>query len=339
MPDSFFTLSPADRLDALQVAVSKSGKPAHLLEKDIWVVWSLSALFESRFASDLVFKGGTSLSKGYAAIERFSEDVDVTYDIYAIAPDLVSSASDGLPPSRSQADRWTKEIRGRLEKWVRDTVSPTVEQRLQKDEMTARISSHKDKLVITYEPHAAGTGYVRPEVLLEFGARSTGEPAEERSVTCDAASYLPDVTFPSSTPRVMRPERTFWEKATAIHVFCKGGGFRNADRFSRHWYDVSSLDTAGFVETAVADRVLAEHVARHKSFFFREKGEGGEVIDYEDAVSGGLQLVPTGAAHDRLALDYDGMISDGLVLEQTPEFSVLVAHCRAIQDRANKVTS
>ncbi len=87
MPDAFFALSPADRRDALEVAAGRSGRAVHLLEKDVWVVWTLNALFESDFADHLVFKGGTSLSKAYQAIGRFSEDVDLTYDIRAIAPE------------------------------------------------------------------------------------------------------------------------------------------------------------------------------------------------------------------------------------------------------------
>ena len=71
MPEAYFDLSPKDRYDALEVAASRSGKPAHLLEKDTWVVWTLRALFDAPFAQDIVFKGGTSLSKGYQAIERF----------------------------------------------------------------------------------------------------------------------------------------------------------------------------------------------------------------------------------------------------------------------------
>jgi hypothetical protein len=86
MPERFFSLSPEDRGDALAVAASHSGRPAYLLKKDAWVVWTLGALFASPFAKDLIFKGGTSLSKAYHVIERFSEDIDVTYDIRAIAP-------------------------------------------------------------------------------------------------------------------------------------------------------------------------------------------------------------------------------------------------------------
>ncbi len=191
MPDPFFDLSPQDRRDALQVAASRSGRPPHLLEKDIWVVWALRALFNAPFARQIVLKGGTSLSKGYQAIDRFSEDVDLTYDIRAIAPDLVPSDSDGLPPTRSQVQRWTKTIRERLELWLRDTVSPMLTQRLKDEGMSARVTAKADVARIEYEALSEGSGYVRPVVLLEFGARSTGEPFEPRSVTCDAAAHPP----------------------------------------------------------------------------------------------------------------------------------------------------
>jgi len=82
MAEVFFHLSANDRRDALEVAASVSGRPVHLLEKDVWAVWSLATLFASPFAEHLVFKGGTSLSKGYGVIQRFSEDIDLTYDIY-----------------------------------------------------------------------------------------------------------------------------------------------------------------------------------------------------------------------------------------------------------------
>jgi len=141
VPDPFFELSAQDRRDALQVAASRSGRPLHLLEKDIWVVWTLKALFDAPFARQIVLKGGTSLSKGYQAIDRFSEDVDLTYDIRAIAPDFVPSDSDGLPPTRSQVQRWTRTIRERLELWLRDTVSPMLTYPLKDEGMSARVTA------------------------------------------------------------------------------------------------------------------------------------------------------------------------------------------------------
>jgi predicted nucleotidyltransferase component of viral defense system len=79
MADRFLNLTDVERRDALAVAASNSGRPVHLLEKDVWVVWCLRALFESPLGEHLVFKGGTSLSKVYGAIRRFSEDVDLTH--------------------------------------------------------------------------------------------------------------------------------------------------------------------------------------------------------------------------------------------------------------------
>jgi predicted nucleotidyltransferase component of viral defense system len=96
-------LSAVDRRDALEVVESSSSHKANLLEKDIWVVATLNALFNAPFSSHLIFKGGTSLSKVWRAIRRFSEDIDVTYDIRAFAPNLVAGSSDeALPPTRSQ---------------------------------------------------------------------------------------------------------------------------------------------------------------------------------------------------------------------------------------------
>ena len=97
----------------------------------------------------------------------------------------------------------------------------------------------------------------------------------------------------------MRAERTFWEKATAIHVFCAQGAFRGGDRFARHWHDLTRLDAAGFAEAAIADKALAHAVADHKSVFFAEKNIHGVVIDYHAAVAGGLQLVGLGAQCER----------------------------------------
>jgi hypothetical protein len=86
------------------------------------------------------------------------------------------------------------------------------------------VAAEGTNIYIDYDPLAAGTDYVPPRVKIEFGARSTGEPFEERQITCDAAEYLPDLEFPSAKPRVMLPKRTFWEKAAAVHVFCADSG-------------------------------------------------------------------------------------------------------------------
>jgi hypothetical protein len=233
MNELFLSLESADRADALAVAASRSGRPPHVLEKDVWVVWTLEQLFDSTFAEHLVFKGGTSLSKAYRAILRFSEDIDVTYDIRAIAPDLVDPASaNPLPPSRSQARKWTDKINDRLSAWVAETALPHLNAKISVAGVSAQARAEADCIYLEYTTSAQGYGYVAPRIKVEFGARSTGEPAEAHRIGCDAAEYLPDVLFPSTRALVMRVERTFWEKATAIHVFCLQGEV--AERQARH---------------------------------------------------------------------------------------------------------
>lgn len=334
MADAFLSLAAADRREVLGVAADRSGRPAHLLEKDAWVVWALAALYGSPLGEHLVFKGGTSLSKAYAVIRRFSEDVDLTYDIRALAPDLVGGNGEALPKTRSEEKRWSSEVRKRLPEWVAGTAQPTIANALASEGLAAAIRVEDDKLFIDYEATATGSGYVAPSVMLEFGARSTGEPASLRDVVCDASGLVEDVVFPTARPRVMHAERTFWEKATAIHVFCLQERLRG-HRFARHWHDVARLDEAGFAAAAFADRELANAVARHKAMFFAEKAADRSPIDYAAAANGGLQLVPAGDGAKALEEDYARMVEDGLLLEDAEPFETLMERCAEIAARAN----
>ncbi|AEG07536.1 Domain of unknown function DUF1814 (plasmid) [Sinorhizobium meliloti BL225C] len=292
MADRFLALPKDDRREALAVAAARTGRPIHLLEKDVWVVWTLETLYSSKLGEHLVFKGGTSLSKAYGAIRRFSEDIDLTYDIRALAPDLVGDNDEALPKTRSEEKRWTSEVRKRLPVWVAESVEPVIAAAVRGQSLPARIRIAGDTLYLDYEAVSSGSGYVAPSVMLEFGARSTGEPASIRDVGCDGG-HVDGVEFPKASPRVMHAERTFWEKATAIHVFCLQERLRG-DRFARHWHDVFRLDDAGFADKAFAERQLAHAVAKHKSMFFAEKAADRSPIDYAAAVDGDLVLTPSG---------------------------------------------
>src|ERR1700733_8604726 len=210
MAENYLTLSREDRLAALGVAATASGRPVHLLEKDIYVVWAIDGLFSSEFGNHLVFKGGTSLSKAYDVIARFSEDVDVTYDVRKLIPELVGDGA-AIPISNSQVKPWRDAIDEKLPVWVRDAALPAINKHVAADGVDVKVAADGAKIYIDYDPLATGTGYVSPRVTLEFGARSTGEPCEERQITCNAAAHLPELEFPAAKPRVMLPKRTFWE--------------------------------------------------------------------------------------------------------------------------------
>ena len=327
-------VSVAERRDALEVAERRSGQKIYLLEKDTWVVATLRVLFEAPFGRHLVFKGGTSLSKVWQAIRRFSEDIDITYDIRGFAPDLVVGGDhEALPPTRSQERRWTRAIRPRLAEWVREVACPLVAEELGRTGFPARVRAEGERLYVAYEPLFIPLGPMRPDVQVDFGARSTGEPHTVRTVVCDAAPHLPDFAFPEARPAVMLAERTFWEKATSMHVYCLQGRVRGK-RWSRHWHDLVRLDDAGVAARALSDRELALSVARHKAMFFRENDSNRQRIDYHAAVSGNLRLVPAGQAQEALADDYASMLSIGMLLDEEEPFDTLMQRCALMEERA-----
>jgi hypothetical protein len=302
-----------------------------LLEKDIWVVWAVGGLFSSAFGEHLVFKGGTSLSKAYDVIRRFSEDVDLTYDVRQLIPEL--AGSDPIPKSNSQADKWVKAINEKLAAWVQNEALPIISRHVTATSVDVNVIVDGTKIYVDYDPLAKGTGYVPPRVTLEFGARSTGEPAEKRAIKCEAASHLPELEFPTATPNVMLPKRTFLEKATAVHVYCARA--TQGDRYSRHWHDLVRLDDAGYAQAAFDDRALAKEVAEFKSRFFRAKDSAGNPIDYIAAISGSLRLVPDAAALKTLEADYKKMADDGILLGDVEPFADLIKRCADLQRRAN----
>lgn len=338
MPESWFELSSADQSEALEVAAGRSGRPAHLLEKDIWVVWALAAIYASPLGRTLTFKGGTSLSKVHKVIDRFSEDIDLTYDIRELVPDLLRDGNP-IPASASQEKKITSAVRSRLPQWIEKTVQPVIEQALVASGLQAELSlagKDCDKLIITYPATKKGTGYAAATIQLEFGARATGEPHQRHHVACDIAPLIDGVTFPTAQPLVMAAERTFWEKATAAHVYCLQGRLRG-ERYSRHWYDLAALAKTAHFDSAASDHQLARQVAEHKSMFFAEKDANGGKVDYYQATSGELRLIPQGPSLDALEKDYAAMLEDGLLAFEQPTFDAVMASCAASQDKINRL--
>ena len=133
----------------------------------------------------------------------------------------------------------------------------------------------------------------------------------------------------------MLAECTFWEKATAIHVFCRQAR-TSWHRLSRHWYDLVQLDRTEYGERALNRHDIALGVAQRKAMFYRANDHSGNVIDYEAAVSGGLQLVPNNCARTALSADYAQMADGGLLPADAESFDTLMDRCADIQARANR---
>lgn len=191
-------------------------------------------------------------------------------------------------------------------------------------------------IYISYPSLISATGYIQPEVKLEFSPCASREQSLAIPVKCELAPYAGTLALPSATPQMMLAERTFWEKVEAIHAFCKRGTIHRGG-FARHAYDLAQLETAGVAGKAVADKSLVEAVAKHMALFYRpQKDRDGRPIDFLETVKiGGLELVPCGQALKALENDYREMVDSGMIYGSAKPFDELMEICAKIERLVN----
>ena len=328
-------MRPTDRAMAFEQAAIRKGVGAPLIiEKDFWVCWVLREVFSTRKFPAPLFKGGTSLSKAYGLIDRFSEDIDLVIDRHAIG---FEGTNDPAEQSGSNAQRRALELLA--DKCVH-TVQGTILKALQAQFAQALGSEHwtlgvdsaeSQTLLFSYPPalklnELAGMGYLRPVIRLEFGCRGDVWPTEQRSIHPYLADYFPDLfEEPSFTLPVLAPPRTFWEKATLLHAAANSD--KPVDRLSRHYYDVSRLyRLQGSV--ICEDHSLLAEVVRHKKVFFRSAS-----ANYETAVPGTLRLVPGKELEAHLRKDWREM--QEMLFGVAPTFDNVLKDVQEIEDLIN----
>lgn len=335
MAQRFLDLGREDRADILQALASRLGRTALVLEKDVWVCWTLESLFALRGRRAMAFKGGTALSKVYGAIARFSEDLDITIDCRGlVAPfDPFSGTASG-----SSRKKYGKALSAAMVRHVREVLEPQLATELKRQfQGTCHIELEDgaEKLRVRYEsalPPSAG--YLERSVLVEFGGRNSLEPSEPRTLRAYMSGQADDLEFPVASVTVLRPERTFWEKATLIHVECMRSELKaGKDRLSRHWYDLAMLADHDIGQRALSDRALLADVVRFKSVYYRNTH-----ASYEDCIDGRLRLTPDPAMAVGLRSDFEQMVASGMFEGQPPLFEDIMARLqrleKAINDRA-----
>ncbi len=256
--DDVARMEPGDRRDVFTEAAARRGNISPgVMEKDFWVCWTLRHIFALGPApAQLIFKGGTSLSKVYGVIERFSEDIDLSLSREDLG--FVGELDPYKAPSNKKKAQLVDAIVERCREVIVSDLLPKLHARFESilgpgDTATPWALSPDDKdpqtLRFTYPAGIAAGGegapnpYVRRVVLLELGARSDHWPAEDRAVRPYAAEVMPEVFKQADCPvRSLSAERTFWEKATLLHAEAhRPAGKPIGDRLSRHYYDVAKL--------------------------------------------------------------------------------------------------
>ena len=329
----YFDLSLAEQAELLHGLAPVLGRRAEILEKDIWLCQTLGILFALPHRKPMAFKGGTSLSKVYQAIERFSEDIDVTIDYRSLAtdvPDLV-----GL--SNTQRKKLSDALKVALAKHVTEELVPALRdalaQALPAHEFALEVSDDAEKLWLYYPSAVENTdAYLRPSMLIEFGGRNATLPQDSVTIVPDVAAHVPGLVFPSAQVAVLSPMRTFWEKATLIHVECHRPDLRvGAERLSRHWYDLALLADHEVGRKALVDTDLLRDVLHIKETFYRSG-----FSHYEQCQAGGLRLIPDAVLLRALQQDYQSMLDAQMFYGETMSFDHMVARLTALEREINR---
>lgn len=334
MSEEFLQLDAREQAEIYRALAPQLARSTAVLEKDVWVCWALKTIFSMPGRLRMAFKGGTSLSKVFNAIERFSEDVDITLDYRALNENF-DPFGDGL--SKSRLKKLSDELKAFVSEHVRAVVAPYFEESLSAEFDAGRcrleVSGDGEQLLVHYRTVLdASGGYVANRVLVEFGGRNITEPNEEHDVRPDIAPLATALQYPCARVCVLSPARTFWEKATLIHVECQRTEFRQgAERLSRHWYDLTMLTGLAIGEAALADRALLADVVRHKKVFFNSGS-----ANYDACLDGQLRLIPNDTVLPALREDYLRMIEAGMFTRQPPEFDFIVHRLRDLEDAINR---
>lgn len=327
--DTFIKRSKKERLEIIGQTAQSLGMTPAAVEKDFWVCWILQRLFASPLKKSIIFKGGTSLSKVYRLIKRFSEDIDLilNWSSFQVQTDW----NPGEKYGKSNREKMLKE----LDEWnirrIVEEILPIVRQCCEPICNATWYPERPETIIITY-PRCLEYEYIRREVLLEIGPKAAWNPHEEHVIVPYIAEAYPHL-FRHTEARVMvtTAERAFWEKITILHA----QAMRQSPlpkRYARHYYDtVMMFRNRDLRDRAFADVRLLYQVSSFKYYFYRAGW-----ADYPKAVPGTLHLMPQGHILKELEDDYLEM-SKEMLSADAPKFDELLDDIQMLETEANKL--
>jgi hypothetical protein len=335
------TASDAERRDLFLGAATRLGTAVQNVEKDFWVCWTLDALFNGLEVGGprLLFKGGTSLSKAFGLISRFSEDIDITVFRDDLGQDAEVADLDALSGKKRRAR--LEAIRDACQAYVAGPLTAQLTRLaasiLPKDRF--RLEPDPDdkdgqSLLFWYPAVTASTGdYIRSAVKIESGAKSALDPHIAATVTPYVAQDLPDLDLSVTNVITVKPERTFWDKVMILHGLRqwhdRRGELRHSgQRVSRHYYDVHQLMQAPLAAAWQTDHALAIDCARHARLFF-----GSADLGLDIAMPGTFTLTPGTAMRDALERDYAAMV--GMVFGNVPPLDAVLDSAERFEQIVN----
>ncbi len=323
MSNEWYNIPKETKINAYTQVAEETGIPPYAVEKDWWVIQTLTLIFEMKIGEFIVFKGGTSLSKAWKLINRFSEDIDLAFD-------------RALLGSKGELTRTgVKNLRKATGKYILNDFYPALEAKFKEngfDDVKLNYikpaSSDADpvKIEVFYPNVIDYPGYIKPRVLLEISCSSLKEPNTAQSLNSFLDDYYFDSSFAGdaiSIPTAI-PERTFLEKIFLLHEeFQRPREKIRVDRLSRHLYDIFQLINAGYAEKAIENKKLYETIVRHRYVYSRIGG-----VDYNLHQPQTINPIPTSEFIDDWEADYKTM-QEQMIYGESPSFHKII---EVIQD-------
>ena len=325
---NLLALTPEEINVVLSATSAKMNFNTNVVEKDWWVTMVLKALFQTSCAEYLTFKGGTSLSKGWGLIERFSEDIDVAFDksFWGV---------EGI--NKSQRDKIRKKTRAYIESDLLPELDSRLKEMGAKDyelEFIPNENSDKDPTVcfVPYKSYCAENEYVDSRIKIEFSCRSLREPREKISIKPFVYEVYPEEfnDFVFDVYAVV-PSRTFLEKIFLLHEELQKDHTRVA-RMSRHLYDLSRLMDSHFAEDALSDTEMYKEIVAHRSVFNAIKG-----IDYSTHHPLTIDFIPQGEVYQLWKDDYQKMRSNMFIYGESLPYEELIEKLKSLRDTIRKM--
>jgi hypothetical protein len=338
--DKFIQLNNKDKRAYFEVAAADLNVMPQLIEKDFWVCWMLKILFSlPESGGHLTFKGGTSLSKGYDVIRCFSEDVDVSIERTFLSSDA------SIEPDKDESNKENKRRLERLQIACKEKISSTLIPELKKSIGATLVDKKswnleldpKDALgqtVLFSFPHSLTSSmesYVKSAVKIEFGSRADHWPVENMTIIPYVANASDDVSIEGASVRVLAAERTFWEKATILHMVHNYPEGKNVPpRMSRHYYDLFAMVNTPIYKKALEKISLLKDVSNHKALFFKANW-----AHYEEAKPGSLKLLPREDQIKQLKTDYRQM--QEMFFEDPPSFENILGKLKIVENEISRI--
>ena len=327
----WFKLSAEEKYFYINETAQKIGLPFQSVEKDWWVTHTLAVIFSMDCAKSIIFKGGTSLSKAWKIIKRFSEDIDLALDreFLGFAGEL----------SKTQISK----LRYASYKFLTEKFTPELQQKFNELGFTDVLVKYRevvnhdqDPLVIEiyYQKLTEKDIYLRPGVLVEIGSRSLKEPFSPCKFKTLVAENYGDKSFADSeiTIPTVNVERTFLEKVFLLHEeYQRPAEKRRVERLSRHLYDIAKILQTPYFQKALSDKDLYKTIVAHRDKFSHLSG-----IDYTKHKPQFINIIPPENILPLWEKDYIEM-SESMIHGEKLSFKELIDNVKQVNDKINRI--